>query len=274
MPRLSAKPSRSDQSGPLHRHQTPWVARTPTSDLDPTDSTGAVLAALIILGWILSLAGCLIEAGSLSNLWIVGALLGRTFLHTGLFIVAHDAMHGSLLPANIGLNHRVGRLALGLYGCLDYDHCLSNHQRHHASPAGSEDPDYHDGLCAHPLSWYIRFMGGYLSPLQMTVLIGTWAGGWLALRSTGSGLLASILLFWTLPLLLSSVQLFLFGTYLPHRGSVGTTEKPHQVGSWALPPLLSLVSCYHFGYHWEHHRYPHVPWHLLPRVHAIKSSSR
>lgn len=274
MPRLSAKPSQSDRSGPIHWEHGPRGARISDGDPDPTDPTGAVLAALIILGWILSLAGCLIEAESLSGFGIVIALLCRTFLHTGLFIVAHDAMHGSLLPANIGLNHGIGRIALGLYGCLDYDHCHSNHQRHHASPAGSEDPDYHDGRCTHPLSWYIRFMGGYLSPLQMTLLVGAWAGGWMALRSTGSGLIASILMFWTLPLLLSSVQLFLFGTYLPHRGSVGTAMKPHQVRSWALPPLLSLVSCYHFGYHWEHHRYPHVPWYLLPRVHAIEPSSR
>lgn len=108
----------------------------------------------------------------------------------------------------------------------------------------------------------------------MTLLVGLWAGGWMTLRSTGSGLIASILLFWTLPLLLSSVQLFLFGTYLPHRGSLGTTLKTHEVRSWALPPLLSLLSCYHFGYHWEHHRYPQVPWHLLPRVHAIETCSR
>ncbi|MCP9849253.1 fatty acid desaturase [Cyanobium sp. Morenito 9A2] len=245
------------------------------TDLNRTELIGVALAALIIGGWILSLAGCLIEAEHLSTSGKVIALLCRTFLQTGLFIVAHDAMHGSLLPDHPRFNHGIGRFSLWLYGCLDYDRCLTNHRRHHSSPASVDDPDYHDGHSTNPFSWYIRFMAGYLHPQQLILLVGTWAGLGMTLRWAGAGSIASILLYWTVPLLLSSLQLFLFGTYLPHRGSLGAaTDEPHHVRSWALPPLLSLVSCYHFGYHWEHHHYPHVPWHLLPRVHAMERSTR
>lgn len=274
MPRSSAQAGQGDRSGPIHRQQNPGESGVSQGTPQATELIGVSLAVMIMAGWILSLTVCLIAAAQFAAVWMGIALLARTFLQTGLFIIAHDAMHGSLVPGNKTINHGIGRVALWLYGCLDYDHCLTNHQRHHASPAGGEDPDYHDGLSSHPLNWYIRFMAGYLSPLQLTLLIGTWGGSWLALRSTSSVSITTILLFWTLPLLLSSIQLFLFGTYLPHRGGGGTTEKPHQVRSWPLPPLLSLLSCYHFGYHWEHHHYPQVPWHLLPRFHAIETSSR
>ena len=36
------------------------------------------------------------------------------FLHTGLFILAHDAMHHSLAPTHPLINQRIGRLSLAL----------------------------------------------------------------------------------------------------------------------------------------------------------------
>jgi beta-carotene ketolase (CrtW type) len=74
--------------------------------------------------------------------------------------------------------------------------------------------------------------------------------------------------------LLSSLQLFLVGTFLPHRGQDHNPgenqgddlgEDRHRSISLALPEGLSLLACYHFGYHREHHRAPQLAWHQLPQ---------
>ena len=70
---------------------------------------------------------------------------------------------------------------------------------------------------------------------------------------------------------LSAVQLWFFGTYLPHRERDDAPyidrHRARDVGSNAL---WSLLSCYHFGgAHWEHHSFPAVPWWRLGRLRAL-----
>ena len=194
---------------------------------------------------------------------LVLALVLRSVLQTGLFIVGHDAMHGSLLPGAPHWNDRIGRIALALYAGLPWDRCRHNHQRHHQDPAGPGDPDHHaeaEGW----LAWYRRFLASYLRPAQMLRLLGAWglALAWAAPHTPHA--LANLLLFWTLPLLISSLQLFLVGTYLPHRQSQARSRDRHQATSLRWPAPLSLLACFHFGYHWEHHQHPTVPWYRLP----------
>jgi beta-carotene ketolase (CrtW type) len=67
------------------------------------------------------------------------------------------------------------------------------------------------------------------------------------------------------PALLSTLQLFVFGTWLPHRPHADAPfADRHRARSQRWPTWLSLLTCYHFGYHWEHHAHPHVPWWRLP----------
>jgi beta-carotene ketolase (CrtW type) len=75
-----------------------------------------------------------------------------------------------------------------------------------------------------------------------------------------------VMVFWVLPLVLSSFQLFLFGTFLPHRSHGAPAAEGHVIQSQGYGHLLSLLACYHFGYHWEHHAYPAVPWFRLPEL--------
>ena len=72
------------------------------------------------------------------------------------------------------------------------------------------------------------------------------------------------MLFWALPSLLASLQLFYFGTYLPHRRDETPFLDPHQARSNGYSYLASLATCFHFGYHHEHHADPSVPWWRLP----------
>lgn len=78
---------------------------------------------------------------------------------------------------------------------------------------------------------------------------------------------ANILLFFALPGLLSSLQLFYFGTFLPHRHDAAAQPFPdrHNARSNGYGYAISLLSCFHFGYHHEHHVHPQVPWWRLPR---------
>lgn len=248
------------------------------SGLNSTTHRGLLLAALILLAWFASLLGLLaLDWGRLQGaarvVLVVAAVLGRTLLQTGLFIVGHDAMHGVLLPERRGWNDRLGAVALVLYAALPYQRCRRNHQCHHRFTASAADPDFHGDPCAGALAWYRRFMAGYLSAGQMTRLLGGWSlvalvACWL--HPTGW---INVLLFCTLPLLFSSLQLFVFGTYLPHRRQ----RLPHlssQADSLALPPWLSLLACFHFGYHREHHDNPHLAWFELPAQHRRTRPSR
>ena len=228
---------------------------------------GLALAALILLLWFASLGGVLaLDLSTLAPPIGLAAVLLRTLLHTGLFIVAHDAMHGLLLPRWPRANHQLGALALALYGALGYGRCRRNHALHHQRPASASDPDFHRDPGDGALRWYVDFMGGYLSPLQMALLLAGWGalatGLWLtqAIPWQEAGL--RVLIGCTLPLLLSSVQLFVVGTYLPHRRH--GTDGPI---SLAWPSWLSLLACYHFGYHREHHEQPGLAWFELPQAH-------
>ncbi|MGK7909562.1 MAG: fatty acid desaturase [Synechococcus sp.] len=227
--------------------------------------SGAIAASWIAsLLWMLSwdMARC-------SAIALVLGILVRMFLHTGLFAIAHDAMHDNVLPNQPEKNRRVGRLALGLYGLFSYDTFRELHWRHHCFPAQARDPDYHndsgEGSVWNAVCWYCRFVATYLNAWQI-VLIGTGISLLAPVLVFGIGVSPlNILLFWVLPWCLSSIQLFVFGTYLPHRMSDGSNI-PHAAQSFYLPEFWSLLACYHFGYHWEHHAYPDIPWYRLPQV--------
>lgn len=227
-------------------------------------STGLWVAGILIGSWSLTLiySVCL----SIDHLPLIGilGLIGlRTILQTGLFITAHDGMHGSIYPGHPKLNHGIGALALGLYAFLPYKTLLKKHTLHHAHPASSQDPDFHDGTHTHPIQWYCGFMMRYLNLRQnwipLLVLIGLYF--YLSFYLSGQ----SLFLFWILPLILSSIQLFYFGTYLPHREPKQGYLDQHRAASTSLSPFWALLTCYYFGYHWEHHERPQTPWFQLAR---------
>jgi beta-carotene/zeaxanthin 4-ketolase len=101
-------------------------------------------------------------------------------------------------------------------------------------------------------------MREYLSPQQCTLFLTVICG----VGSIASGLCdispLNLVLWGILPLTLSSMQLFIFGTYLPHRQS--EDDNSHRAHTIDYPLVWSFLSCDRFGYHWEHHEYPRTPW--------------
>jgi beta-carotene/zeaxanthin 4-ketolase len=227
-----------------------------------------IVSAITVFGfWIASLIGFLHFDLSHTPLWAIAiAVLIRTFLHTGLFIIAHDAAHGTVMTFNRKWNDFFGILAIGFYALLPYKKFCGKHQQHHNSPTEVDDPDFHAPDQPLAIAWYARFMTGYLDRTQVIrfLVIFTIIFHGLRLGFHVPGI--SLILFWVLPLLLSSIQLFYFGTYLPHRLPAQGYQNRHHATSHNLGVFWSALTCYHFGYHYEHHEYPQLPWFKLPLV--------
>lgn len=226
----------------------------------------------IVALWIASFVlVCSIDVTRLLPLGIFPVILGRTFIQTGLFIVAHDAIHGSVLPGNRRVNQLFGHLTLILYALLPYQKLAHNHWQHHLHPGSVGDPDFHDGVRDGLGAWYLKFMQEYLDLRQKVVLFFGMKAIFFSLFLGLHVPIANLFLFWVLPIVLSSMQLFFFGTYLPHRSAGKATstshhQHSHNAVSSNYPLVWSFLSCYHFGYHWEHHEYPSLPWYRLPSV--------
>ena len=197
---------------------------------------------------------------------VVAGILVRTQLQTGLFIIGHDAMHRILWPERPERNDQLGAAMVSLYAALPYGACRENHRLHHRFAATESDPDFpsepHSGM----VSWYVQFMAGYLTVRQMGGLLGTWALLAVIFHSCTPTATTNVLVFCTVPLLLSSLQLFVFGTYLPHRMQRNPTRQSHP-DSLDWPEWLSFLACFHFGYHREHHDNPGLSWFELPAAH-------
>lgn len=227
---------------------------------------GLTLAATILGGWLaLHVHAVFFHPLEGTGLLVAPVLLiAITWLNVGLFIVAHDAMHGSLAPRRPRLNRWVGRAALALYAGFSYARMAPRHFDHHRHSGTAQDPDF---SAEHPAKfgpWYRAFIGRYFGLRELLILAAAIAVYLLLLGARP----ANLLLFWALPAVLSSLQLFLFGTYLPHRHTDAPFADRHHARSNEYHPLVSLLTCYHFGYHHEHHLQPHLPWWRLPAARA------
>jgi beta-carotene ketolase (CrtW type) len=134
-----------------------------------------LFATLICLAWLITLViSMLIDVHVWSGSAILGFVLLRSFLHTGLFIVAHDSIHQSLAPLNKKLNNNIGKLCLFLYAGLCYKSCSKNHRLHHNYPESTADPDFYSSQTSKPIDWYFRFLSNYLDGRQFCRLFLVW----------------------------------------------------------------------------------------------------
>jgi beta-carotene ketolase (CrtW type) len=225
--------------------------------------TGVALAAAMLGGWLTLHVVGIFFYGLPGSPWLVAAVIVlQTWLSAGMFIVMHDCIHGSFAPGRPRLNAAVGRLCAGLYACFGYRRLETNHHRHHRHAGTADDPDFDARDPRAFARWYLRFFAGYYSHGQI-LRITTVALLYMALGAR----LQNIILFWAVPALLSSLQLFLFGTWLPHRHGDAPFADRHNARSTSVGWLASLVSCFHFGgFHHEHHLHPGLPWWALPQA--------
>ena len=222
---------------------------------------GVLVACTLQLVWLASLAALLVRGvAGMPPALVVVLVLARTWLTVGLFITAHDAMHRSVSRRRL-VNDALGTMACFLFAAMSYRRLVRNHGRHHAAPGTRDDPDF----CARSQSfpvWFLTFMWRYTTALQVITMAVLY--NLLHLRVDDGTLWA----FWVGPALLASVQLFFFGTYLPHRTPHTQAMGEHRARSLRAGPFVALITCYFFGYHREHHERPTTPWWRLRKLRA------
>jgi beta-carotene/zeaxanthin 4-ketolase len=193
-----------------------------------------------------------------ANPWLYVHLLIQVYLYTGLFITGHDAMHGTV-SKNRPLNQAVGYLSVFLYAGMWYKSLIRYHGLHHMYPATEKDPDYSIGS-QNFFAWWFRFMVHYVTWIQLLIMaalyniLRIWFPDW------------TIISFWVIPAVLSTFQLFYFGTFLPHRLPHTEEMGKHKARTLRRFHAWAMLSCYFFGYHREHHESPRTPWWQLYRL--------
>ncbi len=212
---------------------------------------GTFVALTIIILWFGHLLYCFnIDINFYNPLLYVHFWI-QTHLFTGLFITAHDAMHGTVSSTK-WINDGIGQLCLGIYAFFPLPFFKKQHHLHHAEVASEHDPDYYheDSF----LRWYFSFFMNYVTIWQIIAYAIAFNVFKLWIPTE------NLIILWIIPSLLSTIQLFYFGTYQPHKGD---HSNKHNARSQKKNHLWAFLTCYFFGYHYEHHDKPWVPWWLL-----------
>ncbi len=220
---------------------------------------GLLIALTVILIWLAHLIYLLVfvEVSFTSPLMLVHIAI-QTYLYTGLFITAHDAMHGQVSP-NRTVNNTVGRLSTWFFAALSFNRLHQKHKLHHQFPGEGRDPDY----CLTSQNfwkWWFSFMKNYISWWQFVILAAVFniLQIWIPQLN--------LIFFWIVPSILATFQLFYFGTYRPHKLPHTQPMLPHNSRTQKVNHLWAMLSCYFFGYHFEHHESPKTPWWKLYQV--------
>jgi beta-carotene ketolase (CrtW type) len=236
---------------------------------------GLTLAGLIMGSWLsLHVWGVFFQPMSWPALAIAPLLiLMQSWFGAGMFIVAHDAMHGSLAPGRPRLNAFIGQVCVGAYAAFSYRALNICHHQHHRAPGSAEDPDFHAERPDALIPWFVAFFTRYFRLRELAIVNAVVLAYVLVLGANP----LNMMLFWGLPAIVSALQLFIFGTWLPHRhkrSGPGFVDR-HNARTLPMPWILSLLTCFHFGLHHEHHSSPTTPWWRLPtlRPAAVRPAS-
>lgn len=213
---------------------------------------GILIAIIIITVWGAHLLYSLGLNFQFNSPWSYFHIFLQGYLFTGLFITAHDAMHRTI-SKKIIVNKIIGYTAAFLFAGMSYNRLIKNHFKHHEYPGTENDPDFYT-KSQNFWIWFFTFMKRYTTIFQLIIMASIFN----LLKVWFEEI--NIWLYWVIPAFLGSLQLFYFGTYLPHKKPHTHSMEPHQARTQRKNHLWAMFSCYFFGYHFEHHDAPHVPW--------------
>ena len=139
--------------------------------------------------------------------------------------------------------------------------CAAPHFDHHKLAGRAGDPDFDEDHPHQFWPWgYFTFFRRYFGIGSVLFVSSVVTVYWLVLGVP----MTKLVLLYGAPAIASSVQLFYFGTFRPHRHDALGFADRHNARSESFSTLVSLASCFHFGYHHEHHQRPDTPWWALP----------
>ena len=220
---------------------------------------GILIALIIISIWASHLFFSLLYVNvDFTNAVFYLHILLQGYLYTGLFITAHDAMHGTVSKNKI-INNVLGWISTLLFAGLSYSKLIKNHFKHHKNPGEEADPDFYFKSQNFFIWWWI-FLWRYTTIMQLIIM----AVAFNILKIWFDE--DSIILFWVVPAFLGTFQLFFFGTYLPHKYPHTENMQPHKARTQKRNHFWAMLSCYFFGYHYEHHESPKTPWWKLYKM--------
>lgn len=183
-----------------------------------------------------------------SNIESILHIMTLIWQYVGLFIISHDLHHNKepTLYENI-----LGRISLLFYGGFLLEDFSKNHENHHKYPGSTKkDPDFYDGSV---IIWYLKFMVEYINFKQVIIQLLFYN-----ILKNYNIENDQMILFWLLPSVLASIQLFFYGTFLVH-------EKDGLIKNANLPEWLVTLTSYNFGNHINHHKYPFISWFKLKK---------
>ena len=195
-----------------------------------------------------------------SNPWMYVHILIQAYLYTGLFITGHDAMHRSVSRIS-RINNFIGYASTFLFAGMSYKRLIKNHWEHHKFPGTEKDPDF-NVKSQNFFVWWARFMIRYTTIWQILTMAVLFNAGKYLLGLPDN----SLVVFWIVPAFLATLQLFYFGTFVPHRRPHSEKMGKHRARTLKRNHIWAMVSCYFFGYHLEHHVAPGIPWWRLYQV--------
>ncbi len=216
------------------------------------NTTGFWVAIAVLIAWAICFYYNLTKEISWSSPFTYLMVLAQAHLYTGLFITAHDSMHGTV-SQNRRLNAAIGFVACNLFAFNNYKNLFAKHHEHHKFVATDADPDFHEDSNRSMWRWFYGFGTEYITWQQialnaLTFNVLAWFFG-----------IDNALLTVVVPPILATFQLFYFGTYLPHR-SDHDPENIHKSRSQPKNHIKAFFTCYFFGYHYEHHAMPYLAW--------------
>jgi fatty acid desaturase len=243
--------------------------------------------ALFAAIWATASAAAIATVAALGGAWwtylacLPLYVLAGAALH-GISLFTHEGVHG-VLNRHAGLNHAIS-LACALPVLQTHTAYRVLHLRHHKYLGADGDPDHYPNYTEWtPMIWAMhwgRLVIGYPAYLVAIPVLGFRQGnardrlwiaaevlllaGWLALlwRAPWPLLLQA----WLLPMVAINTMVNIRGmsqhTLLEH-----ATDVVHGSRTLLTSRLVAFFMC-NENYHLEHHLYPAVPWHQLPRLHA------
>jgi fatty acid desaturase len=247
---------------------------------------GLRLGSFIAL-YLSAAAGVVAASASVSSPWqfLLLAplyLLAAASLH-GISLFTHEAVHGTLSRQRL-LNDLLGAACAipVLQNCSAY---RVLHLRHHQHLGEEGDPDHYANYTrwtwlVFAMNW-ARLLAGYPVYIAAIPILGFKHGtikarlgilAELAATALVIGLVAAspipaawILHGWLIPMLFINTMVNIRGmsqhTLLEH-----ADDEVRGTRSILTVPLVRFFMC-NENYHLEHHLYPGVPWHHLPKVH-------
>jgi fatty acid desaturase len=234
-----------------------------------------------------------IAAGSYSWWLYPLALIVIASRQHALLIVMHEASHRSL-SRRLWLNDLLGNLLCAWPVLMDVGAFRHVHLQHHRFEGAAGDPDF---VFRSGKEWQFPMSRGALLRLLLRDVCGLsvlgavsqiryygqapaekriWmvalklafyaAAAWLIYTK---GWLAGVVLFWLVPTLTLLKAFIRVREIAEHYGLPAEHELNRTRTTRASWLERALISPRNIQYHLEHHMFPGVPWHSLPRLHGL-----